>query len=142
MSDEKGKTFDEELAELEADEAKRGMALDLEAKQRRHEELTLSKRFAAELGPRGREFELVNLEFGVFGVKVPDPLKYKMYIEKVGNGDGQESERTHQFVASCLIYPSADSFNAVGSKRAGVVAHVANAACTLAGLLEKKRLGK
>ena len=132
------KTFDQELAELEAEESERNASIEQSAKERRHLELTLSKRFTAELGPRGKDFELVNTDFGVFGVRVPDPLKYKIFLDRMAEGP----EIAHQFVTTCLIYPKIEEFNAIGSGRLGLSVHCANAACKLAGLLIEKKVGK
>ena len=131
--------FEKELQELEEKEADRLAAESLATKRMRHAELKLSAEFTAKLGERGKEFELYVSPFGVFGVKVPDYIKYKVFLDKSGGEQGVEAAQI--FASSCLI-TDASVFNAECAKRPGLGVHMANAACELAGLLDKKRRSK
>lgn len=130
--------FEQELAELENEEAARSAEAETEAKKRRHLELSLARKYSAEFGKRGVDFEVVNLDLGVFAVRVPDALQYKKFIDRVGEGP----EIAHQFVSTCLLFPKTEEFNAFAAARPGIAVHCANAACKLAGLLSEKRAGK
>jgi hypothetical protein len=62
----------EELKRLRQERAARDEQAQAEEDGRELEELRLDARLSGELGKRGKDYELVNTPFGVFGVRTPD----------------------------------------------------------------------
>ena len=105
-------TRDELLKRREA----RALALKEEQERQELEELKLEDELSEKFGRRGRDFEIIATDVGVFAVRCPD-----FVVAKKFNAAKEHDEETIiHFVTPCLVYPEKAAFTAVIKSHAGV----------------------
>lgn len=131
---------DAEIAKLEEKAAERERARAVEAKQAKLQRLKLIDQFEEELGPRGREFEIVDLtEQGEGYVVVKRALSVHMRAFKAS----KMTDADHfDLVKTCVVYPTIDEFKAIAGRRDFAVTRCATAIAEMHGLKVRDDAGK
>ena len=138
---EDGKSIDQELAELEAEERTRAEAEELEEKQQKVAYLKLTKQFEASHGKRGKDFTVVMVrKIGVFVVRKPTIVEYKTRMAKLEEENRHED--THAFAREIVLHPDKMTFDGIASDHPGVANALEREGMTLAHLLEGARRKK
>lgn len=110
----------DELATLRAEEQRRLEILQEDEDARELEELRLSSQLAKELGVRGKDFEIVNTTFGVFGVRKPDAQGIAQW-DKAVSATPPSAERLIGILRHYVVPESKKlEFHAVASERPGI----------------------
>lgn len=91
------------IEELKKRKAEREEKLRQEAEARELEELELEDKLSSEIGVRGKDFEIINTDIGLFAVKKPDFVVAKRFNAAETKGE----EEIIQFVRPCLLFPDA-----------------------------------
>jgi hypothetical protein len=133
-------TSEERLKALREREAARLEALQAEEDARELEELELAESLSS-LGVRGKDFEVVNTPFGVFGIKKPDARGIAAWDK--ASGTNANTDKLTVILRSYIV-PEVDKlkFHQVCTERPGVTSIVAAAFLSLVGVVrfeQKKR---
>lgn len=106
-------------------------------------ELELEDKYEDELGPRGQEFEIVNLAgHGPIVIRRGEMVLYKRFQAAMSNGKDPSPEDVYGFVWPCIAYPEKSAFDAIVDKRPHIAMRLANALLTLMGAKEVSDRGK
>lgn len=132
MSEEK--TREQRLAEFNAAKSARDTA---EAKRLREEVEDVEMKFDAEMGPRGREWDLIETQDGPIVVVLGSQVTFKKFSESKKTQIDVEN-----FVRPLVKYPDAAKYMAIVEKRPAYAVRAANALCTLYGVKSEDEDGK
>lgn len=125
-------------AELQKLQQARDEANDL----RELQECELILKYEKELGPRGREFELVSTQEGPIVIRRGEFVLYKAFQESMVNRDQPSPEAVHSYVSPCVVFPSREAFNKIVDERPHYAVRCANALLLLHGAKEITDRGK
>lgn len=131
------------LADLMERKEKRAREREKEAAAFARKELELEDKFEEELGPRGQEFEIVNVVgYGPIVIRRGEMVLYKRFQATMAGGKDPSPEDIHAFVWPCIAYPEKSDFNAIVDKRPHIGMRMANALLALMGAKESSDRGK
>jgi hypothetical protein len=127
-----------ELATLRAAERDRLDAEDAEETARELEELKLAKQIAEETGGRrGRDFEVVNTEHGVFGVRKPEFDQVKRWnkiSDRLGGGKAEPDDLIPVLRDHIIGKEKALAFHAAAAAFPGIINEVSRGFMRLMGI--------
>lgn len=125
------KSIDELLAEKELAKEKREQGRLAQAKARRLQALELEEKYEAELGARGKYFDIVATIEGPIVVKLGEAGLFKTWQTKVATKAAPSLEDCHAFVIHNVLHPSKEQFNKITSDFPAVIVTCANALTAL-----------
>src|SRR5271156_709848 len=92
------------LTLLRAEKAKRDEVSEAEEDARELEELKLDSELSSQGLKRGKDYEIANTPFGVFGVKRPDPQGFKAW-EKATSATPVDTDRLAGVLKNYILPP-------------------------------------
>lgn len=124
----------EELKKLRDEEAKAEETREAEEQARELEELRLASRLRGELGVRGKDFEVVNTPYIVFGVRKPDAQG----IAQINKAVDEKTPNVDRIIGILRNYIVPDEkkneFHLVAAERPGVATGANSAMAAFLGL--------
>ena len=128
------KSREDKLAEFQRMKDKR---IADEARRLREEVEDVEMRFDTELGPRGKEWDIVETQDGPIVVVLGAQLMFKKF------SDSKKTQiDVENFVRPLVKYPDAAKYMALVDKRPAYAVRCANALCTLYGVKSEEDDGK
>lgn len=127
----------ERLQKARAASAERDKERERREKKRELELLELEEKFETEIGPRGREWDMVNTSECPVAFRLGDSVLHKQFV----NSKLKESD-VHDFVYPSVIHPDRDKFLEVASRRPGLLVVVANKLADLYAAKSEDDAGK
>lgn len=128
------------LEELQKRQAEREKKRELEADEKELERAELVDKFETELGPIGREFQIVDataLGEGFIVVKLGTEVGWK----KFQNSKVTEVD-VRNFVLPCVAHPEKEKYDEIVTRRPALANRCANALATLHGAKLNDEAGK
>lgn len=142
-------TVEEKIAALQKKEDDRQQKREDERKAKTLERLELIDKFETDLGPRGREFVVVdvtNLGEGFVVLRKPTAASHKRYMNAVekakDKGKPIEEADTNQYVLPCVVHPEKATYSRIANERHDVPVQCAAAMMSMLQAAKEADEGK
>lgn len=135
----------EKLAKLREAKAKVDEQRRAEQEARETALLELELRLEGELGPRGKEWEIVEDDGhgeGPIAVQLGASVLQKRFESELAGGKLKTSEDFASFVLPCIVFPDKEAVDKIFDKRPFLITRCANALAQLYGVARSDFEGK
>lgn len=127
----------DELAELEADEKKRKLALADETKKQHLEALRMAKRLAAKHGVVGRDYIVLETTVGNIAIRRPLDVEIDVLLENTDDRGTQE-----KFATAIVVEPTSAEMQPLMAMHSGLVGAIVTRSLAMLKVVREEEVKK